>query len=80
MGDVQVANFYHLFAPLKYHVTLRACNDGGYREKGLMREKIIKLQKNTFKNLPLLYTFIKRISSLLHSSILNIPSHVLFIK
>ena len=63
MGDVQVANFYHLLAPLKYHVTLRACKDGGYREKGLMQEKYInqifqKLQKNTFKNLPLLCTFI----------------------
>ena len=35
MGDVQVAKFYHLFAPAppKYHVTLRACKDGGYREK-----------------------------------------------
>jgi len=47
MGDVQVANFYHLFAPLKYHVTLQACKGGGYREKGLMQEKFIN-QKNTF--------------------------------
>ena len=39
MGDVQVAKFYHLFALPKYHVTLRACKDGGYREKGLMRER-----------------------------------------
>ena len=39
MGNVQVAKFYHLFALPKYHVTLRACKDGGYREKGLMRER-----------------------------------------
>ena len=85
MGDVQVAKFYHLFALPKYHVTLRACKDGGYREKGLMREKIInqifqKLQKNTFKNLPLLCAFVRRISSLLDTSILNIPSRVFYIK
>ena len=84
MGDVQVVKFYHLFAPLKYHVILRACKDGGYPEKGLMREKIInqifqKLQKNTFKNLPLLCVFVRRISSLLDTSILNIRSHVFFI-
>ena len=87
MGDVQVAKFYHLFAPAppKYHVTLRACKDGGYREKGLMREKILnqtfqKLQKNTFKNLPLLCAFVRRISSLLDTLILNIPSRVFYIK
>ena len=34
-----MAKFYHLFALPKYHVTLRACKDGGYREKGLMRER-----------------------------------------
>ena len=60
--------------PPKYHVTLRACKDGGYREKSLMREKIInqifqKLQKNPFKNLPLLCAFVRRISSLLDTSI-----------
>ena len=74
---MQVAKFYHLCAPPpppKYHVTLRACKDGGYREKSLMREKIInqifqKLQKNPFKNLPLLCAFVRRISSLLDTSI-----------
>ena len=81
-----MAKFYHLFALPKYHVTLRACKDGGYREKGLMRERNNKsnfseaAKKNTFENLPLLCAFVRHISSLLDTSILNIPSHVFYVK